>query len=314
MSRTILSSESCCITTLRSLAMIMIVACHVVLSYGSNYYAVLNMGVQIFFVISAFLYAQKDILDSKSWIKKRFIKLYPPLCLFLICAFTALFLVHPELFNLKKVLFYFLNCQYFLGKGQYQELDHLWFMTTIFICYMITPVLQRVSNWGVVPVSIIAVIMGFNYWFTNGKIDWLLLYSFAYLLFRQTKNVPYIVVIIMILGLATVLPLLTWTHIIHVDWQRLIVYDLTSILLLILSMRLFNYFNWNNTPSIIEWISAYSFELYIVHNFFIHGSFSCSHLTNIIPANIAIIVMLSIVSAILLKRASNHMSQLILSR
>ena len=293
MSRNILSSESCCITTLRSLAMVMIVACHIVLSYGSNYYAVLNMGVQIFFVISAFLYAQKDIDNPPNWLKKRFTKLYPPLFIFYICVFPIL---------------------YFLGREQYQELDHLWFMTTIFICYLITPILQQITKWGYLPILVIAIIMGLNYYVSNGKFDWLLLYSFAYLLFRQTKEVSYIVVIALSVGLALVLPFLTWDHIISVDWQRLVIYDLTSILLLILSLRLFNHFNWSKASCVIKWISAYSFELYIVHNFFIHGRFCCSHLTSFIPVNVAVIIVISILSAFILKRTSNHMSKLIVRK
>lgn len=130
MSNNILSSESCCITTLRSLAMAMIVTCHIVLSYDSNYYAVLNIGVQIFFVISAFLYAQKDIDNPPDWLKRRFMKLYPPLFIFLICAFPILFAAYPELFSFKKVLLYFMNCQIFLRErtisrtGSFVVYDH----------------------------------------------------------------------------------------------------------------------------------------------------------------------------------------------
>lgn len=304
MSRNILSSESCCITTLRSLAMAMIVACHIVLSYGSNYYAVLNMGVQIFFVISAFLYAQKDIVCPKTWLMKRFMKLYPPLFIFLICAFSILFAAYPELFSIKKVFLYFMDCQYFLGREQYEELDHLWFMTSIFICYLVTPFLQRINKYGVAPIWILLLFMGANYYFTNGKIDWVLFYSISYLLFRQNRNVPNIIIIGMIIVLLSVLPFLTWDIVKNYDWRRLLAYDLTSILLLIISMKIFNHFNWINTLPIVKWISSYSFELYIVHNFYIHGSFSCSYLTPLIPINIAVIILLSILSAVILKKAS----------
>ena len=314
MAREITTFESCCVTSLRAVAMTMIVACHIVSSYGSRYYAVLNIGVQVFFVLSAFLYAQKDIDNPPNWLKKRFTKLYPPLFIFLICVFPVLFAAYPELFSFKKVLLYFMNCQYFLGREQYQELDHLWFMTTIFICYLITPILQRINKWGFLPILAIAIVMGLNYYVSNGKFDWLLLYSFVYLLFRQTKEVSYIVVIVLLVGLSSVLPLLTWDHIISVDWQRLVIYDLTSILLLIFFLKLFNHFKWSKISCVIEWISAYSFELYIVHNFFIHGRFCCSHLTNVIPVNVTFIIVTSVLSAVILKRTSNYMSKLIARR
>ena len=123
--RSISLYESSAITLLRFIAVIMIVACHIVLSFESKYYAVLNMGVQIFFILSAFLYAQKEIVAPLTWLKRRFLKLYPPFLFFIAFALPLLFTFHPELFSLKKVLFYLLNCQYFLGKEQYAELDHL---------------------------------------------------------------------------------------------------------------------------------------------------------------------------------------------
>lgn len=305
MTREITLSESCCVTTLRSVAMIMIVACHIVLSYGSKYYAVLNIGVQIFFVLSAFLFSQKDITDPVVWLKRRILKLYPQLFIFFVLAFSLLFTVRPELYNFKKLIVYFLNCQYFLGKGQYEEFDHLWFMTTIFVCYFVTPLLQRLSKVRTVPIIGVLAIMVTNYFFTNGKLDWLLLYSFAYLLFRQNKNAKVLVVALMVLALIGVSFFISWEHVINVDWQRLILYNLVSLLVLTLGLWLFRRYNWNRVPRYVEWISTLSFEIYIVHNFFINGTFSCSHLTNHMLANIAIILLLTICSATLLKASAN---------
>ena len=267
MARCISSSESSCITTLRCVAMLMIVACHIVLSYSCKYYAVLNIGVQFFFILSAFLFAQKEIDNPFKWMKKRILKLYPQLFLFLIVAFTLLFLVRPDLFNIKKVIFYFLNCQYFLGADQYDELDHLWFMTTIFVCYLVTPVLQRISKIRTWPIVICVLLMLLNYYVTNGKLDWLFLYSFVYLLFKQTKNVSYWIVLLMGLGLIWVAFQINWIHILNVDWQRLMLFDLTAMLVVIIALWLFQRKSWSKVPRYIEWISACSFEIYIVHNF-----------------------------------------------
>lgn len=305
MAREIVASESCCVTLLRAIAMIMIVACHIVLSYGSKYYAVLNIGVQFFYVLSAFLFAQKDIDDSFVWMKRRIIKLYPQLFIFLVFAFFLIFVSRSNIFSFKKLIVYFLNCQYFLGKGQYEELDHLWFMTTIFICYLATPFLQQISKVRTYPIIIILILMLVNYYVTNGKLDWLFLYSFAYLLFRQTKIVAFPVVFFMILGLLWVSLYINWHHIINVDWQRLMLFDLTSMLVLIIAMWLFRRFDWNSVPQYVEWISLYSFEIYIVHNFFIHGTFSCSHLTNYVIVNVAIILLVTVLSATLLKVSAN---------
>ena len=103
MARTVTQYESNAIESLRFVAMSMIVACHIVLSYGSNYYAVLNMGVQIFFVLSSFLYAQKEIGTPLTWFKKRLLKLYPPFLFFIVLTLPLLFIFQPEQFSIKKI-------------------------------------------------------------------------------------------------------------------------------------------------------------------------------------------------------------------
>lgn len=301
--KTITPFESNAIESLRFVAMSMIVACHIVLSYGSKYYSVLNMGVQIFFVLSAFLYAQKRIDAPQKWLKKRILKLYPPFLLFVVFALPLLFAFRPEYFSLKKIVFYLLNCQYFLGKGQYDELDHLWFLTTIFICYLVTPLLQWISDskYGRYSSVMVGAMMIVNYCTTNGKIDWLFLFAFSYLLFRLRKTVDRWVIAILLGLLSIPLIQINWVHILSVDWVRLSAFDICSLLIVILSLRIFAYFRFDGCPQVVKWISNYSFEIYIVHNFFIHGTFSCSYLTDSVLLNVCIILFVSITLAYVLR-------------
>lgn len=303
MVRTITPFESNTIEFLRFVAMCMIVSCHIVLSYGSNYYAILNMGVQIFFVLSAFLYAQKEIETPITWFKKRIFKLYPPFLFFIAFALPLIFVFQPELFSIKKVLFYLLNCQYFLGTEQYDELDHLWFLTTIFICYLITPLLQKVYNlkYGRCSIIVVGLLMVVNYYVTNGKLDWFFLYTFSYLLFRLKKTVDWGFIVVLYVLLSILLLKINWTHILSVDWVRLSTFDICSLLIVILSLRIFTYFQYKDSTKVVKWISNYSFEIYIVHNFFIHGTFSCSYLTDSVLLNVCIILFVSITLAYVLR-------------
>ena len=301
--RTITPFESNAIEFLRFVAMSMIMACHIVLSYGSNYYAVLNMGVQIFFILSAFLYAQKEIGTPLTWFKKRIFKLYPPFLFFIAFALPFLFIFHPELFSIKKIIFYLLNCQWFLGGEQYDELDHLWFLTTIFICYLITPLLQKISDskYGKYSSVVVGALMVANYHITNGKLDWFFLYAFSYFLFRSKKTVDWLVIAILLVLLSIPLIQINWAHILSVDWVRLSAFDICSLLIVILSLRIFAYFRFDGCPQVVKWISNYSFEIYIVHNFFIHGTFSCSYLTDSVLLNVCIILFVSITLAYVLR-------------
>ena len=140
-----------------------------------------------------------------------------------------------------------------------------------------------------------------NYCITNGKLDWLFLFAFSYLLFRSKKTIDCWVIAILLGLLSIPLIQINWTHILNVDWVRLSSFDICSLLIVILTLRIFTHLHYNNCPKVVKWISNYSFEIYIVHNFFIHGTFSCSYLTNSILLNVCIILFISITLAYILR-------------
>ncbi len=75
--------ESISLSYIRISALLMIVLCHYCQTFGNKYAYILNVGVQIFFVLSGYLYGQKDIDNWCQWWKRRFIKLYIPMFVFL---------------------------------------------------------------------------------------------------------------------------------------------------------------------------------------------------------------------------------------
>lgn len=129
--------------------------------------------------------------------------------------------------------------------------------------------------------------------------------GFSSILLHKTKYVAYYVVVLMVVGLIWASFYINWMHIINVDWQRLMLFDITSLLVLIIALWLYRHCDWNKSLRFVEWISTYSFEIYIVHNFFIHGTFCCSHLTDSVYVNVSIILLLTLLSAMLLKASAN---------
>lgn len=140
-----------------------------------------------------------------------------------------------------------------------------------------------------------------NYYVTNGKLDWFFLYTFSYLLFRLKKTVDWGFIVVLYVLLSILLLKINWTHILSVDWVRLSTFDICSLLIVILSLRIFTYFQYKDSTKVVKWISNYSFEIYIVHNFFIHGTFSCSYLTDSVLLNVCIILFVSITLAYVLR-------------
>ena len=71
-------SKNIAISYIRLIAMILIVICHFLQFYGYKLAFYLNIGVQLFFIISGYLYGNKDIDNIVPFLKKRFRKILVP--------------------------------------------------------------------------------------------------------------------------------------------------------------------------------------------------------------------------------------------
>lgn len=77
------TANSNAITYLRCLSTIFIVLCHYLQAQNNQWAWFFNIGVQLFFMISAFLYSKRDIDISITWLKGRLKKLLPPFYLYM---------------------------------------------------------------------------------------------------------------------------------------------------------------------------------------------------------------------------------------
>lgn len=142
--------ESEIITVTRATAMIMIVLCHYLALFNRlNFISqVLNVGVLVFFLISGFLYGQKDINNNKDWILKQWKKICIPLwCYYIITGLGLAVMGKLGFLNGYRVFITLLNLQGFIGGGIGNiQIGHLWFISYILLCYLLTPLLQQVRK------------------------------------------------------------------------------------------------------------------------------------------------------------------------
>ena len=82
------------ISMIRLLAMLSIIACHFCQYYNSEWAWWLNVGVQVFFIISGYLYGSKSIDEPILWLKKRFVKILTPYYIFLTLAIIGYIMCH----------------------------------------------------------------------------------------------------------------------------------------------------------------------------------------------------------------------------
>lgn len=113
--------ESNAISVLRVLAMSSVVACHILQGLDNPWAWILNVGVQIFLVMSGYLYGHKQIGDWKQWFVKRFQKLYIPYVLFVIVVVLACGLFSDAKIGIRNVCAHLCNVQGIFGGGKRAE-------------------------------------------------------------------------------------------------------------------------------------------------------------------------------------------------
>ena len=135
------------IQIIRIVAMFFILFCHFFNEIG-NKLAVLgqffNVGVFIFFIISAYLYGKKNITNSLKWIKRRVVQICVPVYIWLIFVNVIYLITRTDVKYINN-LFYVLNIQAFVNYSL-QGLEHLWFISIILIIYLITIILNKLKN------------------------------------------------------------------------------------------------------------------------------------------------------------------------
>ncbi len=134
---------------IRVAAMVAIVLCHYFQVYG--FFGVsswLNIGVQVFFVLSAKLISTKKFNtkgDVLRFLKTRILRIYIPVWIYLICLIPVLFVVGrgPDVSAI---------IMYFLGLAGFSEmvvlgLGHFWYISVLLICYLLVPVLYKIADF-----------------------------------------------------------------------------------------------------------------------------------------------------------------------
>ena len=128
---------------IRLISMLMIISCHIFQFYGFEIAFWLNIGVQIFFLLSGYLYGNKQITSAKNFYKKQYTKIIIPyllLCLFILVyqsivnptylSDTSSFIIFGRLIGFQDWLRPFPN------------IFHTWFVSIILLCYLLVPVLN----------------------------------------------------------------------------------------------------------------------------------------------------------------------------
>lgn len=283
--------ESNIIKWLRTLAMFLIVLCHIQQAYDIKWAWVFNVGVQIFLAISAWLYGNKNIIDWKRWYFDKFRKLYIPYIIYVVIVFLLYRIGGVGDFSFKSLLVYIIDAQWFLG--DVKGLSHLWFMTAIALCYFFTPVLQFIREKGYISfflllLSIIGLFVFFYLKMYLSIFSCLFIYSFVYLFISlRSRKSRRVYVACMLLLFIYVWHVINWDILLdYSNYKNQLFHLLMGVMLVIVPTGVVNYFSLNSVPNFISIFDKYSYYVYITHHIFLLGPFSLAFITNSIYLNV----------------------------
>lgn len=135
------------ITYLRALGVIFILLCHYTQQSGNGYLEMsaqfFNIGNEIFFIISGFCFGiQKNISSLNNWYKKRVKRIFVPYELMIVVLFLVHIIVYGRI-EREKWLSQIFGLQ---GWNGVEGATHTWFITSLLLCYLLTPLIVGITR------------------------------------------------------------------------------------------------------------------------------------------------------------------------
>ncbi len=309
------------ISLIRLISMLLIVTCHIMQWLDWELAWWFNVGVQIFLCISGYLYGQSKKQDVVVFYKSRFIKiLVPYFIVFFVAVGFEICFVRSELSVVNVIGGLF--CKMTIPGG-----EHLWFIKYILLCYLITPLLtiyrdkyvhDGKSWWLFSIISVVVTSAFFGVHIQSFNPAWMTCYVIGFALGANkgycSKGVLvslFVVVTVICNGIqiyvdyivrASFTGLLDTLYSYYQDYSHV----LLGVSLFLIMIVVFDKIHFSDKfVQVLNISDKYSYAIYLVHQFFILGSFSLMALTPMVPVNIIIIIGCILVSTWVLKLVEN---------
>jgi len=326
------------IMIIRVLAMFSIIICHIFQQDGNELAYWFNVGVQIFLFTSGFLFGGKEITNVKDWLLKRCRKILIPYYIYIVLAIIYYLCVKPEYVDLQNIGVTFFLLQLFLSgiKG----LGHLWFIPLILICYLVTPILQKLYTKimekenilsGIIKLVLGLIVLQVSIiipFISNTLISNLICYILGYFISKlyndkkiDNKILKWITMVITISAIimSIIYIMINYTNILQIEKNAIInimlsyknVFNGIAIfLILYLNLKDITEIKNEKARKVLETIDKYSFEVYITHLIYILGPSTILNTMGNRVIELLIITVLIAVSAWILKRLTDIITNL----
>lgn len=307
-------SQSIAISVIRVLAMSLIIACHFAQVYGYTIAFLLNVGVQIFFLTSGFLYGKIEVMQPLEFYKKRLLRVYVPYILVVAVVLLIQGLVGAWQFNFRDVLIYACNLQGFVSTSV-DGLNHLWFLSVLMICYLLVPWLQRLLNykpWLLVGVVIVVSLVEFFFIQKMYPIcAWIVLFIAGMVYGKyESPKVSLSVLIGAAVLMTGMLPFFCLEHLTDPEWAHYSVWlhcGLAILIFVAIYYLLPKFISETANLPVLKQVDKISYEVYLIHHPLIMGPLALLTVTPYVGLNIAIILITTVALAYVCKQIVNKL-------
>ncbi len=323
------------ISVLRVMALSLVIGCHLlewihdmgenyplVVKITGNYFAV---GVQIFLMISGFLYGSKenlfgDGISRVTFVKKNFWKILKDYYIYYLLVIIPLCFLLKNPTMTPDAVFGALT-----GWRTFGRALHLWFIPYILFCYLLTPIIYDIREWickknvvvGLAGLLILIEVLFLSYqsYFAPA---WICAYVIGFFLPKLKGTIIWrrgwywYAVVVCVLGNGIKIYLKYFRGIFYpteVPGLKGIIltecYNWVTVLLaFVIFVGLYEVLHKalckREKMPFLDWTDEYSYDIYISHMLFVKGMLSTVFLTGFLPLDLVITFALIIFSGILL--------------
>ncbi len=314
--------KSASISLIRMVAMSFIIICHIFQTYDNELAWWFNVGVQIFLIISGYLYCSKNysIGSPLKILKKQFKKILIPYYLWIAIVILIYIFLSPETLSVNRIVSSLFCSGTLVGQG------HLWYIPYILFCYIITPYLfwikskirntnlkNSILTWLVILAFLLVISTFYKSYFKPDIIScYILGYAIADLFdrFENIKKKTTLIILFISIIFNTIKICLQYIYNFELDGifniafsyfksYSHVILGLSIFLTLLYLCKGIRYYK------ILSLSDKISYEIYLVHALFILSPLNLLFLTNIVWINILVSVLCTMISGIFLNYISS---------
>lgn len=290
------------VSMVRISATFMIVLCHVFSWIGINSLAMIfNVGVEIFLLISGYLYSNRKIDSAAVFLKKRWIKLCVPMCILVVCLFLYNLLVIGNWRIIKMLPIYILNLQGIgfvipkLHVSNMAEIGQLWFITVIMLCYIFLVFVKKIETdkfwkckWKVYDTYVILLIVDLILVLNGIQIAYFVVFFIGYAIGKMNvefKNTSYIILsvtMICVMGVRLIARNIIDGSVLYDNVITIMAHTVLGIwiyaTICLIYERFKCLFDMVCNSTLWNWLEKHSMMIYMTHYMFLIGNFNVANL------------------------------------